>query len=58
MVSCWRGMGRSASAILEVENEAEAREFGENDPSVLAGMNRFELAPMRLGASQASGDRP
>ncbi|MFY9748269.1 MAG: YciI family protein [Acidobacteriaceae bacterium] len=50
--------GAFGVGILEVENEAEAREFGENDPSVLAGMNRFELAPMRLGASQASGDRP
>ena len=41
--------------ILEVENEAEARQFGDNDPSVLAGLNRFEIHPMRLVASRAKG---
>ncbi len=39
--------------ILEVADEAEARQLCENDPSVLAGMNRFELYPMRVAASRA-----
>ncbi len=39
--------------ILEVENEAEARSFGENDPSVRAGLNRFEIHPMKVSAAQA-----
>lgn len=37
------GMG-----ILEVADEAEARNFGENDPSVSGGLNRFEYHPMRV----------
>jgi uncharacterized protein YciI len=41
------GMG-----ILEVEDEDEARRFGENDPSVIAGLNRFEFHPMRVVASR------
>jgi uncharacterized protein YciI len=39
--------------ILEVEDESEARQFGDNDPSVLEGLNRFEIHPMRLAASRA-----
>ena len=38
--------------ILEVEDESAARQFGENDPSVLAGLNRFEIHPMHLVASR------
>jgi uncharacterized protein YciI len=49
--------GAFGIGILEVENEAEAREFGENDPSVLAGLNRFEIAPMKVSGSQATGNR-
>ncbi|MGB9029828.1 MAG: YciI family protein [Acidobacteriaceae bacterium] len=49
--------GAFGVAILEVQNEAEARQFGENDPSVLAGLNRFEISPMRVSGSQASGNR-
>jgi len=41
------GMG-----ILEVDDEGAARRFGENDPSVLAGLNRFEIHPMRVVASR------
>lgn len=40
--------GAFGLGILEVENEAEAREFGNNDPSVLGGLNRFEIHPMHL----------
>jgi hypothetical protein len=38
-----------------VENEAEVRAFGENDPSVLVGLNRFEISPMRVTAARAKG---
>lgn len=41
--------------VLEVENEAEARQFGDNDPSVLGGLNRFEIHPMRVVGSRAKG---
>ncbi len=47
--------GAFGVAILEVTDEAEARQFGENDPSVRAGMNRFEIYPMRVAASRAKG---
>jgi uncharacterized protein YciI len=41
--------GAFGLGILEVEDEKEARRFGENDPSVPAGLNRFELCPMPGG---------
>ena len=40
-------------AVLEVDSEEEARRFGEGDPSVRAGLNRFELYPMRVSAARA-----
>lgn len=45
--------GAFGLGILEVEDEAEARRFGDNDPSVLAGLNGYEIYPMRLVASRA-----
>ena len=45
--------GAFGMAILEVAEEAEARHFGENDPSVLGGLNRFELYPMRVPNARA-----
>ena len=45
--------GAFGLGILEVEDEAEARRFGVNDPSVLAGLNTFEIHPMRVVASRA-----
>jgi len=45
--------GAFGLGILEVEGEEEARRFGENDPSVLAGLNRFEFYPMRVAAARA-----
>jgi uncharacterized protein YciI len=45
--------GAFGMAILEVADEAEARRFGEDDPSVRAGLNRFEIHPMRVVASRA-----
>ena len=46
--------GTFGLGILEVADEVEARHFGENDPSVRAGLNRFEFSPMQLGGAQAS----
>ncbi len=45
--------GAFGVGILEVADEAEARTFGENDPSVTAGMNRFAVYPMRVAAARA-----
>ena len=45
--------GAFGLAILEVESEAEARSFGEGDPSVTAGLNKFEIYPMRVSAARA-----
>jgi uncharacterized protein len=45
--------GAFGLGILEVEDENEARNFGENDPSVRAGLNRFEISPMLVSAAQA-----
>ena len=45
--------GAFGLGILEVDEEAEAMQFGENDPSVRAGLNRFEFYPMRVAGSRA-----
>ena len=45
--------GAFGVGILEVADEAEARQVFENDPSVIAGMNRFEIYPMRVAAARA-----
>jgi uncharacterized protein len=45
--------GAFGLAVLAVDNEAEARQFGEGDPSVKAGLNRFEISPMRVSAARA-----
>jgi len=47
--------GAFGLAVLEVDNEAEARRFGDGDPSVRAGLNRFEIHPMRVAAARAKG---
>ena len=46
--------GSFGMAILEVADEAEARAFGDNDPTIRAGLHTYTLSPMKLGASQAS----
>ena len=46
--------GPFGMAALEVENEAEARGILDNDPSVKAGLNKYELSPMRLGGARSS----
>ena len=45
--------GAFGVAILEVADEAEARQFGEDDPSVRAGMNRFAICPMRVTGARS-----
>jgi len=45
--------GAFGLGILEVDSEHEARRFGEGDPSVRAGLNKFEIYPMRVSAARA-----
>ena len=45
--------GAFGMGILEVAEESEARQFGENDPSVRAGLNRFEFYAMRVANARA-----
>jgi uncharacterized protein len=33
--------------IIEVDNEAQARVFAEDDPTVKSGLNKIEIHPMR-----------
>jgi uncharacterized protein len=40
-------------AVMQAENEDEIKAFIANDPTVLAGMNRYTYAPMHLGGAQA-----
>jgi uncharacterized protein YciI len=41
--------GSYGLSVLEVEDEAAARQIAENDPTVKAGLNTAEIYPMRLG---------
>lgn len=45
------GMG-----VLEAENEGEARRMIDNDPTILAGMNTYEICPMVIGAARGTKD--
>ena len=47
--------GAFGMAVFEVKDETEVRQFLENDPTVKAGLNRFEYHPMRVGAAQGFG---
>ena len=40
-------------AVLEVRDGSEAQQVMEQDPSVLAGMNRFRISPIVVGAARA-----
>jgi uncharacterized protein YciI len=40
-------------AVVEVSDLAEARAMMDGDPSVVAGMNRYELLPMHVAAARA-----
>jgi hypothetical protein len=52
-VPLWQAVALFGLGILEVDSEQEARNFGEGDPSVRAGMNKFEIHPMRVSAARA-----
>ena len=43
------GMG-----VFDVADEAEARGIMDGDPSVRAGLNRYELSPMHVAAARAT----
>jgi uncharacterized protein YciI len=45
--------GSFGMAVLEVNDETEARTFFENDPTVLAGLNTFEFFPMHVAAARS-----
>jgi uncharacterized protein len=44
--------GAFGVAVLEMEDAAEVQKFAEEDPSIKAGMNRFEFCPMKIGAAR------
>jgi uncharacterized protein len=41
-------------AILEAEDEAEAKRILEDDPTVRSGLNKFTLCPINLGGSRGA----
>lgn len=45
--------GSFGVGVLEVADEAEARQIAENDPTVRAKLNKFAIYPMRVGAARA-----
>jgi uncharacterized protein YciI len=47
--------GAFGMAVFEVADEAEVRTVLENDPTVRAGLNKFEICPMKVGAAQGFG---
>jgi|SRR5271154_6117059 len=44
--------GAFGVAILEMNDPQEVQTFGDEDPSVKAGLNRFEFYPMRVAAAR------
>lgn len=47
--------GAFGMAVFEAADEAEVRGILENDPTVRAGLNTFEIHPMRVGAARGFG---
>lgn len=47
--------GAFGMAVLEVADEAEAQQFIEGDPTVKAGLNKFEICPMQVASARAAG---
>jgi hypothetical protein len=43
------------AAVFEVDDEGEARRIMEKDPTIIAGLNTYDLAPMRVAAARALG---
>jgi len=48
--------GAFGVGVLEVADESEALRVMNNDPSVLGGLNRFEVSPMRVPVSRAKSE--
>ena len=46
--------GAFGMAVLEMEDATEVQRFGQEDPSIKAGMNTFEFYPMRVGAARGT----
>ncbi len=46
------GAGAFGMAVFEAKDESEVRHFLENDPTVRAGMNTFEVSPMRVAEAR------
>jgi uncharacterized protein len=47
--------GAFGMAVFEAHDEVEVRQFVENDPTVRAGLNTFEVSPMRVAAARGFG---
>jgi uncharacterized protein len=47
--------GAFGMAVFEAADEVEVRQVLEKDPTVVAGLNTFEIHPMRVGAAQGFG---
>lgn len=45
--------GAFGIAILDLADMEAAKQLLDGDPTVIAGLNRYELWPMKLGAAQA-----
>ncbi|PSH66111.1 MULTISPECIES: YciI family protein [Phyllobacterium] len=45
-------------ALLEVLHPDEAIQFAENDPTVLAGLNSYSIAPMHIAAARGFRAEP
>lgn len=48
-------IGAFGVAVFEAQDEAEVRQFRENDPSVRAGVNSFEASSMRVAEARGGG---
>lgn len=48
--------GPFGMAVFEVEHESLVRAVLEKEPSVVGGLNTFEIHAMRIGGAQANSD--
>jgi uncharacterized protein len=48
------GGGAFGAAIVEFDNETEARQFVDSDPTVKARLNKYELWPMQLAGARGT----
>lgn len=47
------GAGPFGIALFDVATEADARAIMDRDPTIVAGLNRYELEPMRIVGARA-----